>query len=315
MERKTKWGKKMFASHNRLLIDIKKNYILYFMIIPVVAYYVIFSYIPMAGVQLAFKKYSTKLGIWGSPFIGVDNFRRFFNGYNFWGLIKNTLGISTYSLVVGFPAAIIFALMLNYVRNKKLKKSVQMISYVPHFISLVVMCGMIKIFLDVDTGVINKLRSLFGGESISFLSVPQYFKTIYVLSGIWQSVGWSSIIYISALSGVNYEMHEAAIVDGASILQRMRFIDIPSIKSTIMMLFILQMGKLMNLGFEKIYLLQNNLNFSSSDVIATYVYRIGILQGDYGYSTAVGLFNSVINLFLLIVTNFLSKKATEESLF
>lgn len=294
--------------------DIKRNYILYLMILPVVIYYIIFAYVPMYGIQLAFKDYIIKKGIWGSPWVGFEHFTRFFSNYSFSLLIKNTIGISLYSLVVGFPIPIIFALMLNYLKHLRLKKVVQMISYAPFFISTVVMCGMIIIFLQPDTGVFNSIRSFFGLESISFLSKPSYFKSIYVWTGVWQGLGWSSIIYISALSGVDYELHEAAIVDGATKIRRIWHIDLPTIKPTIIMLMILNMGQIMNVGFEKIFLLQNSLNFSSSDVISTFVYRVGLINSDYGYSTAVGLFNSLINLVLIVIANQIAKKATSESL-
>ncbi len=294
--------------------DMRKNWILYVMILPVVFYYIIFAYIPMYGIQLAFRDYIVKEGILGSPFVGLKHFQRFFSNYNFVLLIKNTIGISLYSLSVGFPIPIIFALMLNYLKNRYLKKTIQMVSYAPYFISTVVMCGMITIFLNPDKGIFNTVRSILHLESIDFLGKPQFFKSIYVWSGIWQGVGWSSIIYISALSGVDQQLHEAAIVDGATKLQRIFHVDIPSLKPTIIMLLILQIGQIMNVGFEKVFLLQNSLNMKASDVIATYVYRVGLVQNDYSYSTAVGLFNSVINLFLLVAANKISKKLTDESL-
>lgn len=298
----------------RVKKDLKKNWLLWLMFLPVFTYYIIFCYVPMSGVLLAFKDFKTKMGIWGSPWVGLEHFERFFSGYNFGLLMKNTLSLSVYSLVVSFPIAIIFALMLNYLRLNKLKKTVQMVSYAPHFISTVVICGMITIFLDVNSGVINKFLNILGVESIAFLSEASMFKTIYVLSGVWQQMGWSAIIYISALAGVDYQMHEAAIIDGASKIQRMRHIDLPSIKPTIVMLFILELGKLMNVGFEKVYLLQNDLNFSASDIISTYTYRVGLVKSDYGYSTAVGLFNSLINVILLVSANKISRKVADESL-
>lgn len=285
------------------------------MILPVVIYYLVFAYAPMYGIQLAFKNYRVKQGIWGSPWVGFEHFQRFFSAYNFKQLIGNTIGISVYSILVGFPIPIIFALMLNYLKNKFMKKTVQMVSYAPYFISTVVMCGMIAIFLNVDTGIFNTIRNLFGLESVDFLSKAEWFKSIYVWTGVWQGMGWSSIIYISALSGVDYQLHEAAIVDGATKIQRMIHVDLPSIKPTIIMLFILQMGSVMNVGFEKVFLLQNSLNQSSSSVISTYVYNVGLINQDYGYSTAVGLFNSVINLILIVASNQLSKRLTQESLF
>jgi putative aldouronate transport system permease protein len=205
--------------------------------------------------------------------------------------------------------------MLNYIKNKFLRKSVQMITYAPYFISTVVMCGMIIIFLNVDTGIFNTIRGYFGLKAIDFMAKPELFKSIYVWTGVWQGMGWSSIIYISALSGVDYQLHEAAIVDGANKLQRIFHVDLPSIKPTIIMLFILQMGSIMGVGFEKVFLLQNTLNKQASSVIATYVYEVGLINSDYGYSTAIGLFNSVINMILIIVANQVCKKVAHESLF
>lgn len=269
----------------------------------------------MYGVLMAFKDYKIKLGIMESPWVGFKHFRRFFNAYSFTSLLRNTLWLSTYNLIVGFPIPIIFALLLNYLRQTRLKKTVQMVSYAPFFISTVVICGMIAIFTTQDTGIFNVMRGWFGMESVDFMSKPEWFDDIYVWSGIWQGMGWSSIIYISALAGVDYELHEAAIVDGATKVQRIIHIDLPSIKSTIVMLLILQMGSLMGVGFEKVYLLQNSLNKDAASVIATYVYEVGMINSDYGYSTAVGLFNSAINILLLVVANTVVKKISDESLF
>ena len=299
----------------RFLKDLKHNWILYVMILPVLIYYVIFAYWPMYGITLAFKDYNVKLGILGSPWIGLENFKRFFSAYNFKNLLKNTLGISLYSFFVGFPIPIVFALLLNYLTNMRLKKVVQMISYAPHVISTVVICSMIQMFCSPDTGAFNILRNLVGLESVSFLSKPEWFKSIYVWTGVWQGMGWSAIIYISALAGVDYEMHEAAIIDGATKIQRMRYIDIPSIAPTIIMLMILDIGGLMSVGFEKVYLLKNDLNSPASSIISTYVYEIGLLKAEYGYSTAVGLFNTIVNVILLVSANTFSKKILHESMF
>ncbi|MFR7520802.1 MAG: ABC transporter permease [Ruminococcus sp.] len=299
----------------RLWENMKKNWILYAMILPVAIYYIIFAYAPMYGIQLAFKDYQVKEGIMGSPWVGLEHFIRFFKSYNFGQLLKNTIGISVYSLLVGFPIPIIFALMLNYLRNKFLKKTVQMVSYAPYFISTVVMCGMIAIFMNPDTGILNVIRNFFGMESVDFLAKPEWFKDIYVWTGVWQGMGWSSIIYISALSGVDYQLHEAAIMDGATKIQRMIHVDLPSIKPTIIMLLILQIGSLMNVGFEKVFLLQNTLNKSAASVISTYTYEVGLINSDYGYSTAVGLFNSLINVILIVGANQICKKLADESLF
>lgn len=300
---------------SRLKKDLKTNWILYVLMIPVLLYFIIFHYKPMYGILLAFKDFKVKLGITGSPWVGLEHFERFFSSYNCWALIKNTLVLSIYSLVVGFPIPIVFALMLNYLNNKYLKKTVQMVSYAPHFISTVVICGMIAMFCNVDTGVFNVIGNMFGLESVDFLSKPDWFKHIYTWSGVWQSIGWDAIIYISALAGVDYEMHEAAIVDGATKLQRMWYIDLPSIKSTIVMLLILKFGSIMNLGFEKVFLLQNDLNKSAASIISTYVYEVGLIDSNYGYSTAINLFNTIINVILLVVANKISKKVADESLF
>ena len=299
----------------RLQKDIRRNWILYVMLLPVFAYYIIFHYWPMYGVTLAFKDYSIKQGILGSPWVGLKHFTRFFTLYNMKDLIRNTLTLSIYSLLVGFPIPIIFALLLNYLTKTRLKKVVQMVSYAPHFISTVVICGMLTIFCTPDTGAFNILLERLGFESVNFLGKANLFKHIYVWSGVWQGMGWSAIIYISALAGVDYEMHEAAIIDGATKLQRMRYIDIPSITPTIAMLLILKFGGLMDVGFEKVYLLQNDLNSTASTIISTYVYEVGMVNRDYGYSTAVELFNTVINFILLVSANTASKKVMNESLF
>lgn len=298
----------------RLKKDFKKNYILCFMLVPVLAYYIIFHYIPMYGVMLAFKDFDPKLGIMGSEWIGFANFERFFSSYNFGSLLSNTIQISLYSLLVEFPIPIIFAVLLNSLTRPRLKKTMQMLSYAPHFISLVAMCGIIQIFLHPDTGIVNIILEKVGIEAIPFLSVPEWFKPVYVISGVWQNMGWESVIYIAALAGVDYQMHEAAMLDGATKLQRILHIDIPTIMPTIVMLFILRMGKVMNVGFEKVFLLQNSMNMEASDVLSTYVYRTGMLNNDYAFSTAVGLFNSVINIILLVTFNHLAKKVTKNSL-
>lgn len=308
------YAKKKRTLPERILNEIKRNWILYLMILPVVVYYVIFAYWPMYGIQIAFKDYIPKLGFLNSPFVGFDHFQRFFSSFNFTQLLSNTIVISLYGLLVGFPIPIVFALLLNYIKNNAFRKTIQMVSYAPYFISTVVICGMITIFLQPDTGIFNVIRGLFGAESVSFLSKPELFKSIYVWSGVWQGIGWSSIIYISALSGVDSQQHEAAVIDGATKLQRMWHVDLPAIMPTIIMLLILNMGQIMNVGFEKIFLLQNPLNTSASDVISTYVYRVGMLNADYGYSTAVSLFNSAINVILLVTVNSISKKVSSTSL-
>lgn len=294
-----------------------KHWQLYmFLVIPILLVFV-FSYIPMAGVQLAFKKYDMNLGIMGSPWIGFKNFQKFFQNYQFWRLLGNTLTLSLYGLLAGFPIPIMLALMLNSMTNQRYKKFIQTVTYLPHFISTVVMVGLIIQLLNPRMGLYGIIyTAITGNNAPDILGSASAFPNIYVLSGVWQSMGWNSIIYMAALAGVDYELHEAAQMDGASKLQRILHIDLPSILPTAMMLLILNTGSIMNVGFEKVYLMQNNLNLRSSEVISTYVYKMGLesATGDYGYATAIGLFNSVINLILIIAVNAASKKATEQSL-
>lgn len=296
------------------LLPYLRNWQLYVLLIPVIAYFVIFEYTPMYGVQIAFKDFIAKKGIWGSPWVGFKHFQRFFDSYFFWTLLKNTLGISLYQLVVGFPVPILLALMINEVRQSKFRKFIQTVTYAPHFLSTVVMVGMIVIFLNPNTGLVNHFLELFGLKPISFMTEAGWFKTIYVFSGVWQQMGWSSIIYLAALSGIDPQQHEAAKVDGANRLQRIWHVNIPGILPTIVILLILQMGSLMGVGFEKVFLMQNDLNMDSSDVISTYVYRSGILGAQYSFSAAVGLFNSVVNFILLISVNFISRRLNQTSL-
>ncbi|PES98164.1 sugar ABC transporter permease [Bacillus cereus] len=283
------------------------------MISPVIAYFIVFHYIPMYGVQIAFKDFIATLGIWDSPWVGMKHFERFFNSYYFWRLIKNTLIIGIYTLAVAFPIPIIIALMLNEVRNSKFKKFVQTVIYAPHFLSTVVVVGMLILFLKPD-GLINQIIILVGGKPIAFMSEPSWFKTLYVFSDVWQTMGWSSIIYLSALTAVDYSLHESAMIDGASRLQRIWHINIPTIMPTIIILFILNAGSVMSVGFEKVFLMQNTLNMSTSDVISTFVYRSGIEQAEYSFSAAIGLFNSIINFIMLVMVNFFAKKVNQTSL-
>lgn len=300
----------------RFLQELQKNWILFLLILMPVVYFIIFEYVPMYGVTLAFKNYKIKLGIMGSPWTDpiFKHFKRFFDSYSFKMLISNTLGISLYSILVGFPLPIVLALLLNYLRSKRLKKAVQMVSYAPHFISTVVICSMLTLFTAPKTGIFNILLRPFGWEDVNWLAKPEWFKSIYVWSGIWQGVGWDAIIYLSALAGVDYEMHEAAILDGATKLQRIIHIDLPTIIPTIVMLFILRMGSIMGVGFEKVFLLQNDLNYTASATISTFVYEVGLIDHDYSFSTAVGLFNNVVNVILLVSANWFSKRAFKESL-
>jgi putative aldouronate transport system permease protein len=268
----------------------------------------------MYGLQIAFKDFTASMGINGSPWVGVRHFIRFFSLPNFWSLIGNTLGLSIYQLIVGFPMPILLAVMINEVRNKKFKKAVQMITYAPHFVSTVVMCGMITLFLNQDKGIINHLIALFGGTRIDFMIKPEWFKTVFVFSGVWQNTGWGTIIYLAALSSIDPQLVESCRIDGANRLQKIWYVDLPGIAPTIIILLILNMGNLLSIGFEKVLLLQNSLNMGASDVISTYVYRIGLIGGEFSFSAAIGLFNSVINFILLIIVNQISRKVGQTSL-
>ncbi|WP_246627593.1 ABC transporter permease [Paenibacillus solanacearum] len=291
-----------------------RNWELYVIISPVLAYYLIFEYFPMYGVQIAFKNFVATKGIWGSPWVGFRHFERFFDSYYFWRLIKNTLGISLFQLAVGFPVPILLALMINEAKSKWFKKTVQTVTYAPHFLSTVVLVGMVVIFLSPQSGIVNQIIVLFGGQPILFMIEPSWFKTIYVTSGVWQQMGWSSIIYLAALAGIDPQLHEAAKVDGATRLQRIWHVNLPGIMPTIVILLILNMGSIMGVGFEKIYLMQNDLTLESSEVISTYVYKSGIIQAQYSFSAAVGLFNSVINMILLVAVNYIARRLNETSL-
>ncbi|MFJ7915219.1 MULTISPECIES: ABC transporter permease [unclassified Lysinibacillus] len=293
--------------------SIRKNWELYLLLVPVILYFLIFHYYPLYGLQIAFKDFIATKGITGSPWVGFKHFERFFDSYYFWRLIKNTIGIGVFTLLVSFPVPIIIALLLNEVKSLRFKKFIQTIIYAPHFLSTVVVVGMLLLFLKSD-GMINQIITLFGGTPIDFILEPAWFKSIYVLSDVWQTMGWSSIIYIAALSAVDPAQHEAAMMDGASKFQRIIHINIPAIMPTIVILFILNVGSVMAIGFEKVFLLQNDLNMSTSDVISTFVYRSGILEAQYSFSAAVGLFNSIINFILLIMVNQIAKKVSDTSL-
>ncbi|MBC8578752.1 ABC transporter permease [Zhenhengia yiwuensis] len=294
--------------------NVLKCWQLYAFLLPALVILILFSYVPMYGVQLAFRDYNPIMGITGSPWVGFDHFTRFFNSYQFKQLIGNTLILSLYSLIVGFPIPIILALALNQVKNSKFKKLVQTVTYAPHFISVVVLVGMLGIFFSVNGGLVNEVIKLFGGEPKLFMGEVKYFRHMYVWSGIWQSMGWSAVIYLAALSGVSPELHEAATVDGATKLQRIWNIDLPTILPTIVTLLILNCGSVMSMGFEKAFLMQNPLNMENSEIIATYVYKMGLINAEYGFSTAVGLFNSVINCILLVTVNKVSKKIGQDGL-
>jgi len=306
--------KKSQAVFLSLIENMKKNYELYLLSLPMFIYILVFHYGPMYGVQIAFKDFIAVKGINGSPWVGFEHFVRFFKSYHFWTLLKNTLGISIYSLAVGFPCPIILALMLNEVRHKYFKKTIQMVTYAPHFISVVVLVGIMTAFLSPNTGIVNQLIKKLGMEPIAFLEKPEWFKTLYVFSEVWQRAGWNSIIYMAALTNIDVQLHEAAIVDGSNKLQRIWYIDIPGIMPTTVILLILNMGNIMSVGFEKVFLMQNSLNMRSSEVISTYVYKVGLMGGEFSFSSAVGLFNSVINFMLVITVNRIARRVGETTL-
>jgi putative aldouronate transport system permease protein len=294
--------------------DFRMNWQIYLLAIPMIVYFITFSYIPMAGVVMAFQRFSPRQGYFRSPFIGLQNFRDFFSSYYFGRLIRNTFLISFYNLLFAFPAPIVFALLLNEVKNRYFKKTVQTISYMPHFISMVVIAGLIRDFTDTD-GLITMLVVALGGQQRNLLSDPKLFRTIYVGSEIWQGIGFNSIIYLAALSSVDQELYEAAIIDGAGRWRQTWHITLPGIAPTIIIMLILRMGSLFSVGFEKIILLYTPMTYETADVISSFTYRKGLLENNYGYSTAVGLFNSVINFAMLLFANFLSRKYSETSLF
>ena len=279
-----------------------------------IIYVFIFNYMPLAGLQIAFKDFVATKGIWGSEWVGFKYFRQFFTSPMFWKLLKNTLVISLYQLVFSFPIPIILALILNYTPSQRLKKITQTATYAPHFISTVVLVGMMFVFFDPASGIGTSILKGFGMNNPQVLTDPAAFPHLYVWSAIWQTTGWSSIIYIAALSGVSPELHEAAIADGANKLQRIFYIDIPMLIPTAVILLILNCGNIMNLGFEKVYLMQNPVNMQTSEIISTFVYKRGLINFQYSYATAVGLFNSVCNMVLIVLANMFSKRVNETRL-
>lgn len=297
----------------KLRTDWVRNRSLYILVIPVVVFYILFNYKPIYGAIIAFQDYTPRLGISGSEWVGLANFKRFFSDIYFGRLMKNTLLLSLYDIIFGFPAPIILALLLNEIHNRFFKNVTQTITYLPHFISMIVVCGMLTDF-SLSTGLFNDIIAFFGGERHPLLQDPSLYRTIYILSGIWQQVGWGTIIYLSALSGVDSQLYEAAQIDGANKWKQTLHVTLPGIAPTIITMFILKIGKLMSMGYEKTILLYNPSTYETADIISSYVYRIGLLEQDWSYSTAIGLFNSVINFVLLILANKLSKKFSETSL-
>lgn len=293
--------------------DWKRNKSLYLIVIPVILFYLRFMYKPMYGALIAFQNYVPAKGMSGSKWVGFAQFIKFFNSPYFVRLIRNTLVLSLYSLIFSFPAPIILALLLNEVKNKKFKNVTQTVTYLPHFISMVVAVGIIKEFCLSD-GLINDIIVMFGGERSAILQNPALYRTIYIISDIWQEVGWGSIIYLAALSGIDTQLYEAASIDGAGKFKQMLHVTVPGLMPTIIIMLILRMGSLMSMGYEKTILLYNPSTYETGDIISSYIYRIGLLEQSWSYSTAIGLFNSVINCFMLVAANKLSRKVTENSL-
>ena len=291
--------------------NIRKNIGLYIMLAIPLAWYIIFKYIPMYGLQIAFRRFNPTLGITKSPWVGITYFKQFFESYYFKDILWNTVSLSLFTMVIGFPMPIILALLINEIKNTKFKKAIQNITYMPNFLSIVVIVSMLTLFSNRDYGLFNKITGLFGAAPVDFMSKPNYFQPLYVFSNVWQYMGFNAIIYIAALSSVDQELYEAASIDGATRMQKIIHISIPCIMSTIIVLFIMRIGNLMSVGFEKVYLMQNSVTLSASEVISTFIYKNGIQKGQFSYSTAVGMFNSVINFILLISANFISKKSTK----
>lgn len=290
-----------------------RHWQLYALIAPAVIAVFIFHYVPIYGLQIAFRNYRPSKGIWGSDWVGLQHFARFFSYSGFWSIIANTLRISLYTLAT-FPCAVLLALMMNEVASKGFKKYVQMVSYAPHFVSVVVLCSMVLLFTQYTNGLFNNLRVSLGLDRMDFITEPRYFSSIYVWSGIWQNVGWDTIIYLAALSSVSPELIEAARIDGAGRLRIIRHVTLPCIMPTVMTMLILSAGRVLSVGFEKIFLLQNPLNLEASRVISTYVYEIGIEGGQFSYSAAIGLFNNVVNALFIVGVNQLSKRITSVGL-
>lgn len=300
--------------HN-IALDFRRNKVIYFLCIPIVVWYILFHYIPMGGIVISFQNYTPALGLAKSPWIGFDNFIRFFTGEYAFRLIRNTFMLSLLDLLFNFPAPILFALLLNEVHNRAFRRSIQTISYMPYFVSMVVMCGIIVDFTQSGGLISDAVAFLTGGKAQNLLGNKDYFRTIYTVSSIWQGLGYGSIIYLAALSGVNQDLYEAAKIDGAGRWKQTLHVTLPSISSTIVIMFIMKMGTMLSVGSEKVLLLYSPAIYQTADVISTYVYRNGFETYDYGFSTAVGLFNSVVNTVFLVSANFLCKKYTETSLF
>lgn len=303
------------ASPSILLGRLIRNRWLYIMLLPGLLYFLIFKYWPMYGIFIAFKDYQPFLGFWDSPFVGLKHFERLFNDSNFWMLFRNTLILATYNILFFFQLPIIIALMLNELRFEFLKRTIQTLVYIPHFMSWVVVVGIAYIFLTTEGGIVNELLVRLGGEKINFLISNDWFRTVVTLEVIWKETGWGTIIFLAALAGVDPQLYEAARIDGANRLRQLWHITLPAIRSTIIILLILRLGSFLDTGFEQIFLMLNAMNRDVGEVFDTYVYSVGISQGQYSFSTAVGLFKSIIGLFLVVVSNYLAKKFGEEGIY
>ena len=314
MKSSTKVKKRALSPGAFLVDELKRRWQLYLMLVLPLAYLIIFCYVPMGGVIIAFKDYSIRGGIWGSDWVGFKHFINFFNTPDFFKLLRNTLILSLYNLVITFPMPIILALAVNELKSKAYKKVVQMVTYLPYFISTVVLVAMMTLFFSPSSGFINTIIESLGGQPQYFMGESRFFRHLYVWSGVWQSMGYSSIIYIAALSGVSPELHESATIDGANILQRILHIDIPTIMPTMVILLIMALGNVMNVGYEKVYLMQNDMTIDVSEVISTYVYKIGLKSQQFSFSSAIGLFNNVINFIILILANTAANKITGSGL-
>lgn len=297
-----------------ITLDLKRHWQLYVMLLLPVAYLIIFAYVPMGGAVIAFKDYSIRKGVWGSDWVGLKHFKNFFTTPDFKTLLRNTLALSIYSLIISFPMPILLALAINELKGRHYKKLVQMVTYLPYFISTVVLVGIMQNIFSVRTGLVNNVITLLGGQATDFMGQPGLFRTLYVWSGVWQGMGYSAVIYIAALAGVDPSQTEAAIIDGAGRFERVWYVDIPTIMPTIVIQLILAIGNVMSVGFEKAYLMQNPVNMQYSEIISTFVYKRGLVNFQYSYATAVGLFNSVCNLVLILLANKICKKISDTSL-
>ena len=303
------------ARKGNLKTKLLNDWQLYVLILPGVIYFIVFHYVPLYGIQIAFKDFKVSKGIVDSAWVGFDNFKTFFNSYYCGRLIINTLLLNVYSLLWSFPVPVVLALLLNRIKQERFKKFTQTVIYIPHFISTVVMAGMLYIFLSPETGMINRLINVLGGQSIYFMAEAGWFRTVYIASGIWQSAGWGTILYIAALTGVDQEVYEAATLDGASVMQKIRHIDIPSILPIAVMMLILECGKIMGGDTQKALLLQTKSNTATSDIIGLYVYYVGLGQAKYSYTAAIGLFQNLIGFVMIVVVNTISKRVSSVSMF